>query len=138
MTRSDEEKLNIINDLTDDHELQSELWISLSENPEIPPIEALNSIALKLKNEEILYSHFRTNIIGSPKEHTFKFLDSLEQRERTIITLCMLGFEGTYICQYKSISYIRYRQLISSLVISNNWKQYLEEETKLRGKTRTK
>lgn len=137
MTPKEMERLDSIISLTEDNELQSELWILLSDQPNLSPSRALEIIVNRSMVEEAAFKAFKSLIVRPMKEHTVIFIESLAPVERSVVTMAMFGLSSFDIREYKSLSPIRYAQVLSSVMSSKTWEKYLEEEAKLRRKKRT-
>lgn len=129
-------RLDTIMALTDDHELQSELWILLSEKPSLSHKEALESAIDKLKADDLIFRTMGDLLKVQPKTHTIVLLDSLRPIERSIVVMMMLGLSQDTICRYNQLSYIRYSQAVNAVASSKAWSNFVEEEAKFRSETR--
>jgi hypothetical protein len=117
---------------TDDHELQSELWLFLNDYPDSTVDAAYQSVVERAWAAEIVYKATKSLISVSPRPHSIEFLASLEPVERSVATLMMIGVPLEAARLYKGLSYIRYNQVVSAIAASKSWSTYVEEETKLR------
>jgi hypothetical protein len=115
--------------------MQSELWITLKESPDINAVKTMNSIANKIEMEALVSSKINSNMLVVGR-HTNTLLDSLESIESSVISMLLIGIPEGKLCQYKEINHIQYAQLISSIVRSKAWEIYLEKETSIRRKSR--
>lgn len=136
MKTEEKRRLDAIVSLTEDHELQSELWILLSERPSISPNHALEEAISRAKTEDIMFRAMGDILKTQPKIHTIVLLDSLEPIERSIVVMMMLGLDQESICKYNHLSYIRYSQAVGALVSSSAWGIFVEEEAKYRATPR--
>lgn len=136
MLKTEEKRrLDAIMNLTEDHELQSELWILLSETPSLSPKQALEEAIRKAKTDDLVFRAMGDLLKTQPKTHTLVLLDSLEPIERSIVVMMMLGLKQDTIREYNHLSYIRYNQAVSALVSSKAWGIFIEEEAKSRTET---
>jgi hypothetical protein len=138
LSPEDLRRLDQIVEATNDHELQSELWIFLHDYPNISIERATTVISQKTSAEQIVYKATSSLMRMPPQTHTLEFLQSLESTERSVATMMMLGVPQETAREYKSLSYIRYIQTISAIVASKAWEIYLEKEIEYRGKRRTR
>lgn len=133
---SDQEKrLKSILLMTDDSEIHSEMWIIMSTSEDISAQDALEIAMISLRRSAELSSKMREIMAKPPLSHTVVFLDLLPPVERKVATMMMLGITKDRILEYNYLSDIRYNQVVAAILASNAWRDFLEEETKLRGKT---
>ena len=133
----EKKQLDIITTLTEDHELQSELWILMSEEPSMSPNEALEEVIRKAKADVMIFKAVSGLLNVQPQKHTIALLDSLEPIERSTVTMMMFGIDADLIREYNSLSLIRHNQVVTALVSSKAWETFLEEEARFRAKTRS-
>jgi len=130
-------RLEIITELTCDEELQSELWILMSQDPKMLPEDALSLAVSNLNRQNETYYTLAALLNKQPRSHTVALLDSLEEIERSVLSMIMLGISKENILRYNYLSHIRYNQLIGAILSSGAWELFLEEEAKHRAKART-
>jgi hypothetical protein len=132
LTPEEMSRLDSIIAATDDPELQSELWIFIAENPSASIGSAYSTVSDRAWATDMVYRAARTLISVSPMPHTIDFLSSLEPIERSVATMLMIGVPLEAARKYKGLSYIRYNQVVASMVSSRSWEIYVQKETELR------
>lgn len=138
LTPEEMDRLDSIVAATDDPELQSELWIFIAENPSASIDLAYSVVCDRVWASDIVYRAAKTLISVSPMPHTLTFLSSLEPIEKSVATMMMIGVPIEAARKYKGLSYIRYNQVIASIVSSRSWEIYVQKETELRRARRSR
>lgn len=138
LTPEEMSRLDSIIAATDDPELQSELWIFIAENPSVSIDTAYSTVCDRAWATDMVYRAARTLISVSPMPHTLIFLSGLEPIEKSVATMMMIGVPLEAARKYKGLSYIRYNQVVASIVSSRSWEIYVQKETELRRARRSR
>lgn len=131
---------SLINHLTNDEDLQQDLWVHyLSGNPPDTLASYLEKIHLELAIEREIQVRLWYVLKNPPSDKFFKLLAQLSGYEQSVACLLSLGLTISQISEYKGISEIRIRQVVSVMRENDCWEQiYAEEKVNRRRALRSK
>lgn len=129
--KSTDEVSNLISCLTNDEDLQQDLWVHYLSGT---PTELFEASLERLKveySEDIELRNAVWNLIQNPpSEKLSTFLENnFSDYERGIIFCLMLGLQVSRISHIKGISEVRVRQSIATIRYNSAWSKYgIKEE----------
>jgi hypothetical protein len=138
MSPEDQYKLEKIVAATDDAELQSELWIYLHDSYDQDVTSAIATVINNNRVEDLMSRSFSSLINKEIESHTTELIDSLPEIERSILVMMILSVPVNLAIKYKSLSNIRYAQLVASIASSSAWEIYVEKEAIARRASRAR
>ena len=122
---------NLINCLTNDEDHRQQLWVHyLSGNPTSSLAHHLDKITREFDADCDMQVRLHLAFQDPPSDKFYKLLGCLSSIEQDIVSLLALGLSISEISDYKGISSIRIRQVISVIRDHDCWKElYGSEET---------
>lgn len=113
---------HLINCLTNDDDLQQELWLYyLDGNPVESFATHLEKISVIFEDDTTVRKNLWDLLSNPPNEEFQEFLENFTDFERSIIIVLMLGLTVEKIAIYKGISQVRIRQAIAAIRYNNAW-----------------
>jgi len=125
---------NLINSLTSDEDQRQDLWVYyLSGHSSESLSSYVNDLKLETKLERDIQAYLWYVFKNPPSDNFMKLLEQLSDVEKSIVCLLALGLTVSQLSEYKGMSEIRIRQVISVLRDNHCWEQlYAEEKTNRR------
>lgn len=122
---------HLINCLTNDDDLQQELWLFyLTGNPVESFVTHLEKMAVIFEDDAVVRESLWKLLTDPPNEEFQEFLQNFTDFERSLIIVLMLGLSVEKISSYKGISEVRIRQAISAIRYNQSWSIYYGIEEK--------
>jgi len=118
-----------INSLTNDEDYRQELWVHYLSGK---PSAALNNRLTQIKRENEQYEKLQeavwTMYRNPPSPELLSFIKCFSEFEQSIMFLLLLGLSVNDVSEYKGISLIRIRQIITAIRNNPVWEDKWQKE----------
>lgn len=119
-----EQVSKLISNLTNDEDQRQELWVYyLDGNSESTLASYLAQINKEFSLESEIQARLWHITQNPPSEKFYELLSRFSEIERSIVALLALGLTVTQVSEYKGISEIRIRQVISVIKENDCWEE---------------
>ena len=120
----------IINSLTNNEDYRQELWVCYLSGAHSA---VLNDSLINIKKDNEQYEKLRdaiwTMYKNPPPPEFFDFLKNFSDLEQSIMFLLLLGASVNEVSEYKDISLVRIRQIVTTIHNNPVWNKNGPEET---------
>ncbi len=111
-----------INSLTNDEDHQQQLWVCYLSGD---TSAALNTRLATIKQEDESYNRLQEAVWEihrkPPTSYTLTFLKNFSEFEQSIMLLLLMGYTVNEVSEYKDISLVRVRQIITAIGKNPTW-----------------
>ena len=115
---------HLINNLTNDEDLQQELWVHYLSGNSVESLSSrLESVKIEYSDDLKLIEAIWLLIYSPPSNTLIDILDNFSDFEKSIMCLLMLGISVERISAIKGINEVRIRQSISSIKYNTIWRE---------------